>query len=58
MKIINRILQDDDLFSHIESTDYQRRMKVMEGLIYNRVYGKIKHSILEKDKIFIALKFT
>ena len=58
MKIVNKILREKSNFSHLQNEDYLNRMLVMDKLVYERVFDKIKHSILEKDKDFIALTFA
>jgi dynein heavy chain 1 len=58
MKIIYQILQTNKRLEAVAKTEYDERIKVLDELIYMKVYEKVAVSVLEKDKYLFSLKFV
>lgn len=58
MKIVMKILTDNEHLQQVSKDDSDKRILVIEMELFKKVYEKIVNSLLEKDKLLFALMFT
>lgn len=58
MNIVKKILTENDRLHQVSKDDHDQRIKVIEEELFRKLYEKIINSLLEKDKLLLALMFT